>query len=151
MNLLWVVRLQYQFDLFTFQVISRNSLDKTIIAFNMQHMDLDTLYCNFECQSKLIHLLWLEQASPPSVRASRFSSPLHDNLTGNKKTFSNPRASLEKDVSYLFGLEEFISGYLDSSLRYFLWTILFQLTQSEVTQNDTILLLGFLIFSQSLI
>ncbi|KAG4973028.1 hypothetical protein JHK87_029849 [Glycine soja] len=40
-------------------------------------------------------------ASPPSVRASRFSSPLHDNLTGNKKTFSNPRASLEKDVEQL--------------------------------------------------
>jgi len=87
-----------------------------------------TLYCNFECESKLIHLLWLKQASPPSVRASRLSSPLHDNLTSNKKTFSKPRASLEKDVSCHFGLVEFISGYLDSSLRYFLWTLLFQLT-----------------------
>ncbi|KAL2669089.1 hypothetical protein AAZV13_01G167800 [Glycine max] len=40
-------------------------------------------------------------ASPPSVRASRLSSPLHDNLTSNKKTFSKPRASLEKDVEQL--------------------------------------------------
>ncbi|CAJ1928533.1 unnamed protein product [Sphenostylis stenocarpa] len=39
--------------------------------------------------------------SPPSVRASRLPSPLHDKLTCNKKTFSNHRSSLEKDVEQL--------------------------------------------------
>ncbi|KAK7406272.1 hypothetical protein VNO78_07895 [Psophocarpus tetragonolobus] len=40
-------------------------------------------------------------ASPPSVTVSRLSSPLHGNLTCNKKTFSSHRASLEKDVEQL--------------------------------------------------
>ncbi|RDX64501.1 hypothetical protein CR513_56938, partial [Mucuna pruriens] len=40
--------------------------------------------------------------SPPSVGASRLQSPSHDNLTCvNKNTFSNHRASLEKDVEQL--------------------------------------------------
>lgn len=40
--------------------------------------------------------------SPPSVRASRLQSPLHDNLTcTNKNAFSSHRSSLEKDVEQL--------------------------------------------------
>ncbi|XP_068467867.1 uncharacterized protein [Phaseolus vulgaris] len=41
------------------------------------------------------------EVSPTSVTASRVPSPLHDNLTRNKKTFSNHRSSLEKDVEQL--------------------------------------------------
>ncbi|KAK7330777.1 hypothetical protein VNO77_24977 [Canavalia gladiata] len=40
--------------------------------------------------------------SPPSVNASRFQSPSHDNLTCiNKNTSSSHRASLEKDIEQL--------------------------------------------------
>jgi len=55
-----------------------------------------TLILNFT--RKIIHCF--EQVSPPSVSASRLRSPSHDNLSSvNNNTFSNHRATLEKDVS----------------------------------------------------